>query len=159
MSSFNPATVGALKGIRILQMISRIRKAKVTVQYTSHTTVVLNPSNVRKFLISASFWEHCSSTISSGKILLVVGGSNLRSIDTTIAVVEDINICRDDSAVAWTLCGSSSFDHSNNKERGPSNYGPARQVNHAPFVICSGVGLPYCRAIFLWQWSESYSQQ
>ena len=111
-------------------------------QYTSHTTVVMNPSNVRKFLISASFWEHCSSTISSGKVLLVVGGSNLRSIDTTIAVVEDINICRDDSAVAWTLCGSSSFDYSNNKERGPSNYGPARQVNHAPFVIVVGSGYP-----------------
>ena len=140
-STFNPATIGAVRGIRILQMISRIRKAWVAVRYTSNTTIELDPSNVRKFLILASFWKQCEYNyeVGSSRIRIVVSGYELSSVDTT-SVVEDINICREDDGV-WSVCimGGSG---SRSDERGPSNYGPARQVHHAPFVIVVGSGYP-----------------
>ena len=139
-STFNPATIGAVRGIRILQVISRIRKAWVEVRYTSNTTIEMDPSNVRKFLISASFWEHCSNQVGS-RIRISVGGSELYNVDTVLtASLEDINICRDDTTGVWSVCmGSGAHAHT---ERGPNNYGPARQVHHAPFVIVVGSGYP-----------------
>ena len=134
VASFNPSTIESSNGIRILQMISRIRKASVSVRFGADG-VQLEPSNVRKFVILAVFWQLCDAC-SADRRLVRIGRRSVLEVE----VHRDVFVCKGFGTSAWQECPEVRRSLSSLSERGPSNYGPARQVNHAPFVIVVGSG-------------------
>ncbi|XP_033104012.1 uncharacterized secreted protein ARB_06907-like [Anneissia japonica] len=124
LTVINPALGESLKGVRIIQQIVPYRTSTVQINLTPDS-VTLATSNVAKLSISDTphgdlTWTGVPCEI-DGQVVNLKGNP--------------VDLCR--KTGSWKSCDDNPL-MGNDKERGPSNYGPARRVAERSFLIVTG---------------------
>ncbi|XP_078000966.1 uncharacterized protein LOC144453526 [Glandiceps talaboti] len=127
----NPAFMGGVHGIQVLQQIIPFRISKIELVFSSDSVSMVT-SNVLKFklyepAVSPVLWTLKSIQIDSDKF---------STDDVASAMKESSHFCK--SKGKWSICETVGSVFESNQQRGPVNMGPARRVAEHQFVIVTG---------------------
>lgn len=163
VESWNPATFESSHGVRILQMISRLKKAIIRVSSAGAAAAdfpsqagkvdwVFQPSNVRRFIVSAEFWrrfpctklmqntdfEVCEAvSISIAGIVFIiaeVGDADIEFVYSAESLPEEATeecVASQKRKFTWRLASGGSGDSGNFPHGTRSRGSSSRQLAHS----------------------------
>ncbi|XP_032222386.1 uncharacterized secreted protein ARB_06907 isoform X1 [Nematostella vectensis] len=128
LTLYNPASSKGVRGVRVLQQLVPFRKTVVRLQL-SRDSAILRTSNAARI----SLEEPAVSPVRWAQRPFEIDDTSLSLKEVEIEA--PVHICRTDDN-KWQICKMENYR--NGPERGPWNYGPARRVVEAPYLIVAG---------------------
>lgn len=120
LTTFNPASTGSMRGVKIQQQVVPYQRSTVHVQ-TTGGKLIFSTINVKQIKLDKALLHYVNIEI-DGQLLIQSSVSN--DDFALICKQESLGIIQ-----SWVYCSNS------HAERRPENYGPLRQVLESKFII------------------------